>query len=313
MSKKNSEFQPQDITLYDDAWQKKTNFFHIETWYFDAIFNQNYSLATLVNILTLGNYGIVQTGFFIYKDTNLIICKRERHPYKKLYGSDKKQFFKINDRNILSAIVDDNSKKWIYNISMGDKETGFDLKLEKTMKAWKGKTQLGRWIVIPNFNINGIIHIHGKDINVVGRGYHDHNVYPLFAPAFSKGYHFGKIPIDALNITWARVMKRFKGEEIILILNKDNDYIKINQKDTKFIIEKQIKDHGLLIPEISSFSIDNDILNLKVKMQTLNFHHTYLPALSYWRFHLKYTGDIQVNSFSKKINQVEIAEFLRFF
>lgn len=313
MTKNNSKFQPQDITISDDAWQKKTNFFHIETWYYDAIFDQNYSLATLINILTLGNYGIIQTGFFIYKDTDLIISKRERHPYKKLYGSNKKPFFKINNQDILNVLSHDTENRWIYNISMGDKDTGFDLKLEQTMRAWKGKTQLGRWLVIPNFDITGVIHIHGKDINVIGKGYHDHNIYPLFAPFFSKGYHFGKIPIGSLNITWAQVMKRFKGEEIIIVLNKDNNYIKINQNDTKFIVEKQIKDHGVSIPKFSSLSIENDVLNLKVKMQVLNFHHTYLPGLSYWRYHLRYIGNIQLNSFSRKINQVEIAEFLRFF
>ncbi len=313
MTYKNSEFQPQDISICDDAWQKKTNFFHIETWYFDGNFNDNYSVVTLVNILTLGNYGIVLSSFFIYKNTNLIISRRERHPYKKLYGSDKKPFFKIYNRNIISTDIDENKNNWIYNISMGDKETGFDLKLKKIMKAWKGKTQLGRWLVIPLFDIKGVIHIHGKDINVVGRGYHDHNIYPLFTPAFSKGYHFGKIPIDSLNITWARVMKRIKAEEIIVILNKDNNYIKIKPKDIRFIVEKQIKDNGKLIPVTFSLIVENDILNLKVKMQTLNYHHIHIPSINYWRYHLRYKGDIKINSFSKKINQVEIAEFLRFF
>jgi len=310
---KNSEFQPQDIIISDDAWQKKTNFFHIETWYFDGIFKNNYNVVTLINILTLGNFGIVLTGFFIYKDTNLIVSKREKHPYKKLYGSDKRPIFKINNHDILSSIVDNNTKKWTYNISMGDNETGFDLQLEKKMKAWKGKTQLGRWLVIPRFDINGVIHLYGKNIKVVGEGYHDHNIYPIFTPAFSKGYHFGKIPINSLNITWARVMKRIKGEEIIVVLNKDNNYIKINPKDVRFIVVKEKKDHGKLIPEISTLSIENDILNLNVKMHTLNFHHISIPTINYWRYHIKYVGDVQVNSLSKKINKVDIAEFLRFF
>ena len=310
---KNSGFQPQDISIHDDAWQKKTNFFHIETWYFDGIFKNNYNVVTLLNILTCGNFGIVLNGYFIYKDTKLLISKRQRHPYKKIYGSDKKPFFKINDRQIISSIIDKDAKKWIYNISMGDNNAGFDLQLEKSMKAWKGKTQLGKWLVIPQFNIKGVIHIEGKDINVIGKGYHDHNTYPIFAPAFSKGYHFGKIPIDNLNITWARVMKRIKGKEIIVVLNKNNTYEKINSNDIRFLIEKEKKDHGKLIPEISSLSIDNDALKLNVKMQLLNFHHISMPTLHYWRCHIHYTGNIKINSTSKKIDQIEIAEFLRFF
>jgi hypothetical protein len=312
MSIKKFEFQPQDITIRDDAWHKKENFFHIETWYFDGNFSNNYSVVTLVNIFTIGNSGFVLTGFFIYKDTELIISKRERHPFKNLYGSDKKPILKINDRHILSSIYNENTKNWIYNISVGNNETGFDLNLIKAMKPWKGKTQLGRWLVIPLFDINGVIHLKGKDINVVGKGYHDHNIYPFIAPAFSKGYQFGKIPIDSVNITWARVMKRIKGEEIIVVLNNEDNYITINPKDIRFRIEKQVKDHGKLIPEIISLKIENDLLNLKVNMKKLNIHHIHMPAINYWRYHFLYEGNIKLNSISKKINQVEIAEFLKF-
>ncbi len=313
MSVKNKEFQPEDITIRDDAWQKKTNFYHIETWYFDGIFNNNYSIVALVNVFTLGNYGFIQTGCYIYKDTNLVFIKRERPPYRKLYGSDKKPLIRINNRDIINGEVEEKTKNWIYHISMGDNNGGFDLQLKRTMKPWKGKHQLGNWLVIPHFDVNGVIHINGKDIDVVGHGYHDHNAYPIFAPAFSKGYHFGKIPIDSLNITWARVMKRFKGEEKLLVLNKNDKFIKINPKDIIFKIEKQFKDGGKLIPDISSIVVENDILKLNVKMETINLDRIHLPTLKYWRYHLRYTGDIKVESMSKKINQVDIAEFLRFF
>jgi len=137
MSINNSEFQPQDITIRDDAWHRKTNFFHIETWYFDGNFYNNYSVVALVNILTLGYYRLVQTGYFIYNDTNLVISKRERHPYKNINGSDKKPFLKINNNYLISADEDESSKEWIYKISMGNREAGFDLNLKKTMKPNK--------------------------------------------------------------------------------------------------------------------------------------------------------------------------------
>jgi hypothetical protein len=307
------EFRPEDITIRDDAWQKKTNFYHIETWYFDGIFTNNYNVVSLVSILTLGNFGFIQTGCYVYKDTNLVFVKRERPQYKRVYGSENHPLIKTKNRNIVNGQVEENSKNWIYEISMGDSNSGFDLQLKKTMKAWKGQHKLGNWLVIPHFDISGVIHINGENIDVVGHGYHDHNAYPIFAPAFSKGYHFGKLPIDSLNVTWARVMKRFSGEQKILVLNKENDYININSKDIQFTIEKQVKDHGKIIPDIFSIVVENEILKLNIKMETLNIDRVHLPFLKYWRYHVRYTGDIKLDSISKKINKVEIAEYLRFF
>jgi hypothetical protein len=313
MSNKNEEFQPRDITISDDAWQKKTNFFHIETWYYDGIFTNNYSVVALVNVLTAGKFGFIQTGCYIYKDTKLVFIKRERPSYRKLYGPSNRPLIRINNRDIISGKVDKKTNDWIYDISMGDKNGGFDLNLTKTFKPFRGRHSLGKWLVIPHFNINGLIHLDGKDIDVVGHGYHDHNAYLIFAPFLSRGYHFGKVPIDRFNVTWARVMKRFGSEEKLLVLNKDDEFININPKDINFIIEKHIKDHGKLIPYNSTIIVDNDNLKLKLKMEPLNLDYILMPTIKYWRYHLKYTGEIKVDSKVSKINQIDLAEFLRFF
>ena len=312
MCAKYKEFKPLDITIRDDAWQKKKNFFHIETWYFDGIFSNNYSVVALVNVLTAGNIGIIRTGCYIYKDTNLVFIKREKPPYRKLYGSDNRPLIRIDNRDIISGKIDEKTKNWIYDISMGDNNGGFDLHLTRTLKPFKGRHSLGNWLVIPHFKINGVIHLDGKDIDVVGHGYHDHNAYLIFAPGLSRGYHFGKVPIDDLNITWARVMKRFGNEEKLLVLNKEDEFINISPKDINFTIEKQVKEHGKLIPYATSIIVDNDTLKLKLKMETLNLDYLRMPTINYWRYHLKYTGEIKVDSKVKKIDHIDIAEFLRF-
>jgi hypothetical protein len=313
MSSKNIQFQPKDITISDDAWQKKTNFFHIETWYYDGIFTNNYSVVALVNVLTAGNYGFIQTGCYIYKDTNLVFIKRERPPYRKLYGPSNRPLIRIKNRDIISGKIDEKTNDWIYDISMGDNTGGFDLNLTKTFKPFKGKHQLGNWLVIPHFKINGVIHLDGKDIDVVGHGYHDHNAYLIFAPFLSRGYHFGKVPIDMFNVTWARIWKRFGGEEKLLVLNKNDKYISINPKDINFTIEKQIKDHGKIIPYNYSINVNNDILKLKLKIETLNLDYLRLPTINYWRYHIKCTGEIEVDSKLRKINHIDMSELLRFF
>jgi len=40
-------FKPQDIALQDDALHKKESFGHVETWYYGALFDNNYSICLL--------------------------------------------------------------------------------------------------------------------------------------------------------------------------------------------------------------------------------------------------------------------------
>lgn len=149
-------------------------------------------------------------------------------------------------------------------------------------------------------------------INVSGEGYHDHNIYPLYAPLINKGYHFGKIPVDSMNITWARVMKNRTTEELIVVLNRDQEYISINPRDVRFTIEKHIRDHGKIIPTACCLNVENDLLHLDVKMEPVNFHHISIPTINYWRYHVRYTGDIQVDSVYREIDNIEISEYLKF-
>ena len=216
--------------MKDDALHRERSFGRIETWYYDAIFNNNYSVVSLVNVFHMSYLSFVITSLFIYQNTNLVKFKRRIVPYKRFYGSEKELLIKINDRQIIKGYRDKNSKKCIYNISRGNHNYGFDLEFIKTMKAWKGKTYLGDWLVIPRFKVNGTLFIDGDVIKVSGEGYHDHNIYPFYVPLINKGYHFGKIPIDSMNITWAHVMKNRNKEQVIVVLNKDQKFISIKPK-----------------------------------------------------------------------------------
>lgn len=66
----------------------------------------------------------------------------------------------------------------------------------------------------------------------------------------------------------------------------------INPKDIHFTIDKQIKDHGKTIPTEHHLNVENDILNLNVKIESINFYHISIPAVNYWRHHVKNTGKI---------------------
>lgn len=306
-------FTPHDIVLQDDALHRKGSFGHVETWHYGAIFDNNYSIVTLVNVIHMGYLSIVLAGLSIYKDAKLVKRLRSKNPIKCFYGSEKEPLIKINDQQIIKGYINKDMKRWIYQISMGDDKQGVDLEFIKITKAWKGKTFLGDWLVIPRFQVNGRIFLDSDTISVSGEGYHDHNIYPIYASLTNKGYHFGKIPIDSMNITWARVIKNRTNEELIVILNKNQEYISITPNDIRFTIEKQVMDHGKRIPTTCCLNVENDLLHVDIKMESINFHHISIPTVNYWRYHVRNTGTIQIDSVSKKIDNIEISEYVKFF
>lgn len=305
-------FNPQDIILKDDALHRKGKLFHIETFYYDAIFNNDYSIVALINILHLGKLGFVLYSLSIYKDTKLIKNQRWRIPYKNLNGSEEKPYIKINDKQIIKGKIDNKTKSWIYHLNMGNNEHGIDLELIRKSIGWKGKTFLGDWLAIPRFEINGKIFVDGKKIDVSGKGYHDHNIYPFYVPFTNKGYCFGKIFVDSITITWACVMKNRNKVENIVVLNKDDSLISVNPKYIQFSTDNLIRSHNKKIPTKFCLNVDCDSLYLSVDIDSINLHHISIPTVKYWRHHVRNSGEIKIESFSKKINCIEIVEYLKF-
>jgi hypothetical protein len=269
--------------------------------------------VAIVNIFKFGHQGFVLATLFVYKDMKLLNFHRKRIFYKDLFVSEEIPLIKIGNKELIRGIIDKNTRDWIYTISMGGPELGFDLQFIKNTKAWMGKTYLGNWLVIPGFDVQGVIHFQGNDTQVVGKGYHDHNIYPFYTPLLNKGYHFGKIATDSSIITWANVIKNQKTQEHIVVINKEQKYITINPKDIRFTIEKQENDHGKLIPKSFCLTVETDDVKLNVRMETLQIHNIHMPMLNYWRYHLRNIGVLQIDGLSQKIDTIELSEYLRFF
>ena len=305
-------FKPYGIVLEDDALHRRGNLGRVETFYYDAIFENDYSAVALVNIFHLSKIGFVLISLSIYKDSKLIKNKRYRIPYKYLRGSEEKPYIKIKDQQIIEGHLDNITKSWIYHISMGNREYGIDLELITKGKGWKGKTYLGNWLAIPRFKIDGTIILDGKKTVVSGEGYHDHNIYPLYAPFINRGYYFGKIFAGSMTVTWARVMRNRNNVENIVVLNRDDKFLSIDPRYIQITTENLVKSHRKIIPTKFCLKVDCDSLHLNAKMEPINFHHIKIPTVNYWRYHVYNTGEIKTESCSKKINCVEFVEYLKF-
>jgi len=209
--------------------------------------------------------------------------------------------------------IDDTTQHWTYKLSMGDANNSVNLRCKQTTKSWKGTTFLGKWLVVPHFDIEGAIYIDGKQVNVSGTGYHDHNLYPLYAPFKIQGYHFGKFAINSINITWAQVSKKRQHDELLVVVNTDGKYGLINANNIHFNIDKYMNYKGNLIPKNGSLEIQSDALKLQTNMEVVNLHHINMPTLNYWRYHLRYTGTLFYKNKSSSFDVVDISEYMRFF
>jgi len=306
-------FTPDEIALKDDALHKKDRFTHIETWYYDAVFDNNYSIVCLINHFKIGRLGLILAGLFIYRDGVLIESERKKFFQKHFFGSDDAPLIKIKNKEIIRGMQDKKTGNWIYFISMGDKKLGFDLQFETTTKGWSGKTYLGNRLAIPRYKVTGNLFVQGKNVNVTGTGYHDHNIYPFSTPLKNKGYIFGKITEEPVTITWAEVIKNIHKRLPIVVINNENEYFSIPIEDIKFNVVNQMKDNGKVIPKTICLQVKNKQVDIDITMDLIQFHRISMPAFNYWRYHLKNTGKITVDSTSKIINHVEIAEYLKFF
>jgi hypothetical protein len=249
--------------------------------------------------LNLGKLRFILPALYIYKNGKPITILRCRA--RNFFASEEELLIRINGKEILKG------NQEAYHISMGNLNQGIELELFQISKAWKGKTSLGDWLAIPRLRVKGKIFVEGNSIDVSGEGYHDHNIYPVYTPFFNRGYHFGKIPAEDLKVTWARVIKKPKKEQVIVVLNEDRYYTSINPKNVRFTLDRE------RVPRVWFLRVDSDDLYLDVKIESINFHHISIPPVNYWRYHVKNKGVIETKKSLKKIDNLEISEYLRFF
>lgn len=266
----------------------------------------------MINIAHIGKIGVVLTGLFIYKESKPIKIIRKRYRLNEFNTSIEKPLIIIKGKEILKGHIKDNNE-YITNIHREEDDIILDLDFSKISKGFKGKTYLGHWLAIPKMKVSGTMNIGLKKIKLNGLGYHDHNIYPIYAPFKTRGYYFGKIDIGKNHITWARVVKNRDKEQLLAILSKSGNYYNIPKESIEFNILEQDKDHKKLIPIKSTLNINSDMIKLKLNIETINYHYIGILIANYWRYHVKYKGEVEIDSQKKQINTNEITEYLKFF
>lgn len=306
-------FNPQNITLQDDAFHRSSRLFHLETWYFDAKLVDNISLVIVICLFQVHKTGFILHGFYLYNNSSVEFSERKITRLKNCDISYDIPSITIDDNLHIEGWIDDKTDQWKYNITYNNELIQTKLVFTKTVNGWKGEHALGWWLAIPHFSVKGTIVKENKEKAVSGRGYHDHNIYPVYVPFLTNGYHFGSFGGEILQVTWARIeTKENKSELFAIITKEDMNFSLIDQSDISFEILDTIYDHGSYIPKTCRLQIDTDTIQANLTIETLTIHFIKVTGLRYWRYHLHITGFISSPSLYETINTTEISELLRF-
>jgi hypothetical protein len=108
-------------------------------------------------------------------------------------------------------------------------------------------------------------------------------------------------------------MQNSQGFESIGVINQKNTKPKaLDPSDLKITIKEYMVNNGKKIPKDFTIEVDKGEIHITLNIETLNSNYVKLPLLSYWRFHLKIEGTITAGSVTEEINNVGIAELMKF-
>ena len=313
----------QDIEPRDDTHHGNIKLLDIEWWYFDAIFDDGYSVQIGFRIYHIKKIGIVQSRINIYKDGKPVSEKLKVDFVSNFKVDMEYPNISLNKKKVVQFDEEAYKKnnKWKYRVKLSIKDSSIDLIFTGNTVGWKIETSDTCWAVpLPKAFVEGNIVINGKEIKVKGVGYHDHNwSYSPTTAMNNFGWFWGRISSDSLTITWAKVIHNKDDIDILAVINRDElgyynikpDNINIQSKNYQLMNRGRIpKDFILMIND----NITNDVdINCQININTLDIQYTRIFTIKYWRYHVKTNGSISVGNLSENIkDKPQIIEYLKF-
>jgi len=309
------------ITPKDDAFHGSMNLFDIEWWYFDASFDNNYSLHIGIRLFHIGKSGFVRPHIEIYHKGKLVNHALKTIIFRDFETSSDIPLIKLYGKTVVEFDQDHYKKtgEWRYKTNLQINGDQIDLTFIGLTKGWKIETDENSWAVaLPKAKVEGTLTIKGKQIKVQGVGYHDHNWdYTIATMLKNIGWYWGKVNGKDIDITWAKTIAKSKSN-LIAVINFKNEFFTVDPKNISLTLNKFVLDHLRWIPTEFNLHIDGFDSNLnkisaKVKMTAETIQHSRIFNTQYWRYHVKTTGEISVDQSKETIrDNVHMIEYLCF-
>jgi len=307
-------FYPEDITLKDDAFHGSDSLQFIEWWYFDAIFDNGYSIQMNVVVISIVDQYLVTARLNVYKDGEIESMQKETYIKSEFYASQSIPCVILDGKQVLNGYIDQISGEWIYDVTFEFDEVKTELQFIGTAKGWKGNTPISDWaVILPKAGVTGSITLIDKEIQVVGTGYHDHNWDVKIDACINFGWIWGKINSNNYAVVWSSIMKtRLSGQPLLVVNNGTHEYINIKPENIYITTEDFSMENWRLIPHKFTVIVNTEDVSLHVTMTTVATNHIGIGLIQYWRYHVKCIGSITVNSQTETINEMQTAELMRF-
>ena len=310
---KTSIFNPQDIELKDDAFHDADILNYAEWWYFDAIFDNNYSAQITIYVFSVLNQKFIITGLNIYKDGLNVISREEYYIFNDLAISKEIPLIEVDGITFMKGYIDEASGCWTYNLQLYFADASVDLQFIGKSKGWKGDLSIGGWAaILPKAEVGGIINLFGTEFYVKGIGYHDHNWGMNLFDLIHFGWYWGRINTDNLTIVWFVILNsRFDSDNLCVISKDEGDYLNIDPNDIYFSAKDYNLDLIWVVPYSFNLKVDIEDIYLSIVMNTKSIDSDFKINGHYWRYHINCLGNVIINGEIKSISGIQIAEFMR--
>ena len=314
-SKDDFIFTPQDIDLQDDAFHGSDSYHFLEWWYFDALLNDGYSVKVSIQVLSIIDRYFAFSTIDVYRYGTFIKRERETYPFSTFHASERVPLITVDGEKILHGCIDNGSNALRYRLSLSIKDLAIDLSFIGCTQGWKGKTTASWWgVILPKAKVNGTIRVDNKDISVQGIGYHDHNWEVTVLSSLNFGWIWGKMNSANYTFTYSSILNTcFLDQQLLVINTQDTGYVSVHPDQFDFSIDEFQIRNGMVIPESFTLTAHEDSITLYAKMQVSDTHHTRLfGMINYWRYHIRCNGYITNGVHTESIDEIQIAEFIRF-
>ena len=312
----NAGFSPQNIVLSDDAFHGRQYLPFTEWWYFDAIFNNGYSVEMDVRIGSALGRGFVFERFDIHYNNTMIADQKKTFNMTDMVASTTVPFVQLDGNTILSGTQNTTTGNFEYNVSFEFPGYAAELHFVGCTQGWKGQQKTRDWwvVALPRADVTGTIVVNNETIPVSGIGYHDHN-WEVTPKSFLRfGWFWGKFNSLDYTMTWSALLPTRATMKPILVLNtKNGGYLSIPSQDIWFSVSGVHLDHLVRVPSLFTLGTMTDTVFLHMSMEVIHVDYTrYKGILDYWRFYVKCSGNIFTDGHAETINDVCIAEYIRF-
>ncbi|HEC82067.1 MAG TPA: hypothetical protein ENI42_06570 [Thermoplasmatales archaeon] len=314
---------PKEITPVDDAFHGSKKHVAVEWWYFDAVFNNGYSVHVGVKTFSRKKFGLVSPMIEVYRHGHLEAKAARFHPFSRFKTSLEKPFLMISGEPVVLFDEERFRKKgeWVYRVSMNVSDCMVDLCFSGLSQGWKIETSRESWTVsLPKSFVEGVIGFNGKKLEVKGVGYHDHNWnYTLLTVMnYGRGWYWGRVNGKKFTVVWANILRKNRVWEPLAVVNLEkNGFIPVNPDCVSFESEGFVYMHHRKTPTRFRLKVDDKTGDVPVEMdivmdvQTVHYDSVAV-FLPYFRYHVETKGFIMVGSDKEKLDGVQIMESLSF-